>query len=296
MESMALLGFFTRNRLPWIPSLLMAVMCSLAVGLSNSSLKLNSVGFYQLCKLLGIPYLVLIQSILYKTHTSSAIRLSLVAILLGMGLATVADVQLNSMGTIVGLVGVVVTTQFQIWQGKNQHDYHLNAFQINYAQALPTFCACTLIALSVEFSGFHQNMYILSHKWTIAEITWIALSAILAAFANLACYGLIGNTSPITFQVTGHVKTALILISGYFLTRGQAQTSSKNIIGIFICLIGSIMYGAIRYGEETNAPIQGLCSSSKIIKRIQRFWMGNQPDEVSDLKLATNESINVSSN
>ncbi|CAF4146529.1 unnamed protein product, partial [Rotaria sordida] len=33
-----------------------------------------------------------------------------------MTLTTVTDVQLNVVGTIVGLTGVVLTTQFQIWQ------------------------------------------------------------------------------------------------------------------------------------------------------------------------------------
>ncbi|CAM2726868.1 unnamed protein product [Rotaria socialis] len=232
MEIMAALGFFTRIRLPWMPSMLMAVACSLSVGLANLSLHLNSVGFYQLCKLLGIPYLVFIQTILYKTHTSCALKLSLIIILLGMALATITDVQLNAVGTVVGLTGVIINTQFQIWQGKNQHDYKLSALQINYAQSLPTFFACTVLALVVEFSGFHKNMYILAHKWTLLEVKWITLSAVLAACANLTCYGLIGNTSVITFQVIGHIKTALILLSGYFFTRRQVEISSSNVIGI----------------------------------------------------------------
>ena len=97
----------------------MAVTCSLSVGLTNSSLKLNSVGFYQLCKLLGIPYLVVIQAAFYGTTTSCAIKLSLLIILLGMALATITDIQLNTLGIIIGLTGVVFTTQYQIWQGKN---------------------------------------------------------------------------------------------------------------------------------------------------------------------------------
>lgn len=232
MEILAVLRFFTRCRLPWRPSMLMAVTCSLSVGLTNTSLKFNSVGFYQLCKLLGIPYLVFVQVILYKVHTSCAVKGSLFIILLGMGIATVTDVQLNAPGTIVGLLGVIITTQFQLWQGKNQTDYALSALQINYAQSLPTFVACSLLAVLVEFTGFNANQTILSHKWTPVEIKWLALSSILAAIANLTCYGLIGNTSAITFQVTGHLKTALILIGGCLLTRGRVHISTNNIIGI----------------------------------------------------------------
>ncbi len=279
MEFMAVVGLFTRTWLPLMPSMIMAVACTLAVGLANMSLKLNSVGFYQLCKLLGIPYLVIVQVIFYKTHTSCAIKISLLIILIGMALATIADVQLNLVGTIVGLIAVVISTQFQIWQGKNQHDYKLNALQMTYAQSLPTFFVCALLALTVEFSGFHPNTNILSHKWTFTEIQWIALSAILAAFANLTCYGLIGNTSAITFQVTGHFKTALILLGGYFLTRGQAQIKSTNVIGILICFFGSIVYGATRHAEQADVNSSELFATTKLSKLYRRFWIQQKSDE-----------------
>jgi solute carrier family 35 protein E3 len=196
-----------------------------------------------------------------------------------MALVTVADIELNVAGTIAGLTGVVITTQFQIWQGKNQHDYQLNALQINYAQSLPTFFICTLLALSVEFSGFDQNMYILSHKWTFIEIKWIALSATLAAFANLTCYGLIGNTSAITFQVTGHIKTVLILIGGYFLTRGQVKINNTNVTGILICLSGSIVYGVIRHAEQVDLNVRALFPTTGLNKLYRRFWIQQRSTE-----------------
>lgn len=77
MELFALAGAFIRNRLPLLPTVLMATACSLSVALTNSSLKLNSIGFYQLCKLLGIPCMVIIQALFYKVHTSCLIKLSL---------------------------------------------------------------------------------------------------------------------------------------------------------------------------------------------------------------------------
>ncbi|CAF3947632.1 unnamed protein product [Adineta steineri] len=281
MELMAIMGLFTRSRLPWRPSMLMAIACSLSVALTNMSLKLNSVGFYQLCKLLGIPWLVFIQAILYKIHTSYAVKLSLFIILLGMALATLTDVQFNIVGTIVGLIGVMITTQFQIWQGKNQKDYKLNPLQINYAQSLPTFLACAFLALLVEFSGFHQDMCILSHNWSLLEIKWIALSAILAACANLTCYGLIGETSAITFQVTGHAKTALILISGYLLTRERVQISSTNVIGVLTCLGGSIIYGVIRHAEQVYGNVAESFLTTKLGRLVRQRFLQDRPHDDS---------------
>jgi hypothetical protein len=134
----------------------------------------------------------------------------------------------------------------------------------------------------VEFSGFQQNMYILSHTWTLIEIKWIGLSALLAASANLTCYGLIGNTSAITFQVTGHAKTALILIGGYFLTRGRQQISSSNVIGILICLCGSILYGVVRHAEQTDVNIRELFPIAGAIKLFRRCCIQQRSTEESD--------------
>ena len=128
MEIMTLTGIFNRTRLPWVTSATMSIACTLSVGLMNLSLKLNSVGVYQLCKLLGVPWLVFVETTVYGTHTSSAVKLSLIVIVIGMGLATVTDVHFNLSGGVVGLTAVIVTTQFQIWQGRKQHDHKLNAF------------------------------------------------------------------------------------------------------------------------------------------------------------------------
>ena len=75
-------------------------------------------------------------------------------------------------------------------------------------------------------------MFILHHAWTFREIQWILLSAVFAAFANFTCFGLIGSTSAITFQVTGHAKTALVLIGGYLRTRGEVQVPMSNVVGV----------------------------------------------------------------
>ncbi|CAF1449769.1 unnamed protein product [Adineta ricciae] len=122
MEIMAMVGLFDRTRLPWGTSAKMAVFCT-----------------GSLCKLLGIPWLVFVERIVYKKHTSFGSNLSLIVILTGMFYATVADVSLSIVGSSIGIVAVMITTQYQIWQGIVQCEHKLSPLQINYAQALPTF-------------------------------------------------------------------------------------------------------------------------------------------------------------
>ncbi|CAF1615914.1 unnamed protein product [Adineta ricciae] len=265
MEIMAMVGLFDRTRLPWGTSAKMAVFCTGSVGLMNLSLKFNSVGFYQLCKLLGIPWLVFVERIVYKKHTSFGSNLSLIVILTGMFYATVADVSLSIVGSSIGIVAVMITTQYQIWQGIVQCEHKLSPLQINYAQALPTFFVCTIIALMAEFNNFHTKMDVLAHRWTVTEAQWIIFSAILAGFANLCSYGLIGHTSPITFQVVGHLKTILIIVGGHFLPHEQISIRFDNFIGITVCLMGAALYGYIRHAESTDDTISKNVPSPKFI-------------------------------
>ena len=275
MELMALAQLFNRTRLPWTASALMSMTCALSVGLMNSSLKINSLGFYQLCKLLGVPWLVFVQAVIYKTHTSHAIKMSLTIILIGIALATIKYVYMSLIGCIVGLAAVIVTVQFQIWQGQKQHEYQLNALQINHAQALPTFFVCTVLAIIIEFNNVDSNTSIVSHKWPPTEIKWILLSAVLAACVNLCSYGLIGNTSTITFQVVGHAKTILVLIASYFLFEEQAQIRWNNVIGVIITVFGTILYGYLRHNETANNTMC-TCFSQRILRRLFRRSANHQ--------------------
>jgi solute carrier family 35 protein E3 len=253
MEIMALAQFFSRSRLSWTSSALMSVACALSVGLMNLSLTFNNLGFYQLCKLLGFPWLVFVQAVVYKIHTTWKIKVSLAIILIGMALATIDYIDMNLQGSIVGLAAVTVTTQFQIWQGQKQHENDMNAMQINHSQALPTFLVCVILALLIEFNSFYRDTSILLHTWTLREVRWIALSAALAAGVNLCSYGLIGNTSTITFQVVGHAKTVLVLIAGYLLSQQQTHIKWINVIGVVITLYGTILYSFLRHSETTGS-------------------------------------------
>jgi solute carrier family 35 protein E3 len=287
MEIMALVHVFSRSGLTWTSSALMSTACALSVGLMNLSLRLNSLGFYQLCKLLGIPWLVVVQAIVYKMHTSCAIKISLAIILVGIALATIKHVHLNILGCIVGLSAVVVAIQFQIWQGRKQREYQLNAMQINHAQALPTFFVCAFLAIVTEFNSVDQNMSVSSHRWTLTEVKWITLSAVLAACVNLCSYGLIGNTSVITFQVVGHAKTVLILIASYFLYQEQTQLRWNNILGIAITLCGVIAYGFLRHNETAAHNLYQLFSQT-ILERLFRRPEDRQHLVETSLKASTN--------
>lgn len=69
---------------------------------------------------------------------------------------------------------------------------------------------------------------------------FIVLSCLISVSVNFSTFMVIGKTSPVTYQVLGHLKTCLVLAFGYVLLRDPF--SWRNIFGIFIAVVGMVLY------------------------------------------------------
>ncbi|KAG6436800.1 hypothetical protein SASPL_101702 [Salvia splendens] len=85
-----------------------------SIGLLNLSLGFNSVGFYQMTKLAIIPCTVLLETLFFRKLFSRNVQISLVVLLMGVEIATVTDLQLNVLGSVLSLLAIVTTCVAQI--------------------------------------------------------------------------------------------------------------------------------------------------------------------------------------
>nr|DAD25806.1 TPA_asm: hypothetical protein HUJ06_027274 [Nelumbo nucifera] len=90
------------------------ILNGISIGLLNLSLGFNSVGFYQMTKLAIIPCTVLLETLFFRKRFSRSIQFSLTILLVGVGIATVTDLQLNVLGSVLSLLAVVTTCIAQI--------------------------------------------------------------------------------------------------------------------------------------------------------------------------------------
>lgn len=68
----------------------------------------------------------------------------------------------------------------------------------------------------------------------------ILLSCLIAVLVNFSTFLVIGKTSPVTYQVLGHLKTCLVLGFGYTLLHDPF--TARNILGILIAIVGMGLY------------------------------------------------------
>ena len=184
---------------------------------------------------------------------SSKIFGTLCVLLLGVGLSTVSDVSVNAHGFMLGMMAVGTSAQFQLWQGSKQKDFDCTGLQIQDSVSIFQAGLTFLVAIPLEWMSEDS---IFSHNFVTEEVLLIMLSCILALSVNYHSFSLIGKTSPITYQVVGHLKTCLVIGGGMILfpVITDSQKLLQNLAGVLIAMTGVILYGHIKMKVAEGKP------------------------------------------
>lgn len=212
------------------------------VVLTNLSLVYNSVGFYQLMKVLTTPFIVFIQTVWFGETFSAKVKLSLSVICVGVAIATVTDAEANVLGTFFATSALLVTSMYQIWVGTKQRELECSGYQLLYLQA-PISAVLLIPCIPVL-----DNLSTLTEMPSRATLVAITLSSVLAFLVNLSIFLVIGKTSPVTYNVLGHFKLCVILTLG-FVAFGS-HLDFKNGTGTLITLAGVFWYTHIKQNGQ----------------------------------------------
>ncbi|CAO2820753.1 unnamed protein product [Amaranthus hypochondriacus] len=214
------------------------ILNGISIGLLNLSLGFNSVGFYQMTKLAIIPCTVFLETVFLKKKFSRSIQSSLAVLLIGVGIATVTDLQLNALGSFLSFLAVITTCVAQIMTNTIQKKFKVSSTQLLY-QSSP-IQAATLLISGPFLDKLLTNQNVFAFKYTSQVVIFIVLSCLISVSVNFSTFLVIGKTSPVTYQVLGHLKTCLVLAFGYMLLHDPF--SWRNILGILVALAGMILY------------------------------------------------------
>eukprot|EP00268_Persea_americana_P047908 TRINITY_DN5020_c0_g1_i6.p1 TRINITY_DN5020_c0_g1~~TRINITY_DN5020_c0_g1_i6.p1 ORF type:complete len:184 (-),score=14.64 TRINITY_DN5020_c0_g1_i6:314-865(-) len=116
-------------------------------------------------------------------------------------------------------------------------------FKVSSTQLLYQSCpyqAMTLFVTGPFLDWLLTNQNVFAFKYTPQVLVFIVLSCLISISVNFSTFLVIGKTSPVTYQVLGHLKTCLVLGFGYVLLHDPF--SLRNIFGILIALVGMIIY------------------------------------------------------
>ncbi|KAI7992266.1 UDP-xylose transporter 1 [Camellia lanceoleosa] len=237
-------NFFESKAVDMNTVMLFGILNGVSIGFLNLSLGFNSIGFYQMTKLAIIPFTVLLETIFLKKQFSQKIKFSLFLLLVGVGIASITDLQLNFVGAILSLLAIITTCVGQILTNTIQKRLNVSSTQLLYQSA--PFQAAILFVSGPWVDQCLTKQNVFAHKYSP-----IVLHILV-----------IGKTSPVTYQVLGHLKTCLVLAFGYTLLHDPF--TSRNIIGILIAILGMALYSYFCSHEKKKKQLVDLSPPSQI--------------------------------
>ncbi|XP_066601090.1 solute carrier family 35 member E3-like [Prorops nasuta] len=228
------------------------------VVLTNLSLAYNTIGTYQVAKMLTTPCVIIMQMLFYKKHFTLTLKLTLIPIIIGVIINFYYDLQFNIVGTIYAILAVIVTSSYQVLVNRKQKQFQMDPMQLLFYQA--PLSAVMLIIVIPYFEPLGNTF---AHSWSISDILMVTLSSLVAFFVNLTSYWIIGQTSPLTYNMVGHSKFCLLLLGASILF--HETLAINQVIGITLTLIGIILYAHVKI--KSNPVIPEFITEEKLCKK-----------------------------
>jgi solute carrier family 35 protein E3 len=245
MAVMAMLGVFKVKRLTYTSVLSLAVCYVVFIVSNNLSIKNNTVGFYQISKIMVTPTVVGIEIILYRKRISTSRVISVLVLLLGIMICTVYDKQVSSnpLGIAMASVAVFSSAIYQVWTGKKQVELDVSANQLVHQVVPASSVLLAFLTVLLEPLGFcsaSRRDSVVGYPYSPYSLLIICLSCFLGFGVTLSAYLFIGATSPLTYNVIGHTRTILIVASG--IAMFDEQLTIETTAGLFLAVAGIVAY------------------------------------------------------
>jgi solute carrier family 35 protein E3 len=244
MAALGAMEVFPVKRIPVMRTAPIAAAYVASIVLNNMSLQLNTVGFYQISKILITPAVIAIDYVLYRRTITFLVGMSTVVLMAGVALATLADkeVSTNPVGTAVALLCVVVTGLYQVWAGAKQKELDVTAMQLLHQVSPVAVVLLALLIPLLEPVGFTDPgpETVLGYTFTTKATLCIAVSCVLGLLVTLSTFLFIGATSSLTYNVVGHLKTVGIISAGLMFF-GDTMPLPK-LAGLLLAMGGIVWY------------------------------------------------------
>jgi solute carrier family 35 protein E3 len=214
----------------------MLPVCAFFAGyvvLGNLSLTYNSIGFYQLSKVMTTPCVVLINFVLFRKTVTRYMLAAIFATCIGVSFTINEAAKTQLFGVIIATLAFCSTALYQIWIGKKIEDFGVSAPQLLLNQAPIS------VLLLIPFVPFFDKIPDLSIVPTNIMFS-VCASGVMASLYNLSQFLIIGRTSALTFNIVSHLKTIMILSIGWY-SEGKIL-SSREWFGVALALGGGWVY------------------------------------------------------
>lgn len=126
---------FDAKRIQLLPMLPICLFFAGSIVLSNLSLAWNSVGFFQLTKILTTPCVVLLQYLMFRITTNNMRLIAVAACCIGVAMTNTKEALTNPIGAAIAISAFSITALYQIYIGRQMKVLNVSAPQLLMNQA-----------------------------------------------------------------------------------------------------------------------------------------------------------------
>lgn len=268
---------------PLAPVVAFAMLSSGAIILSNASLFLNSVAFYQIMKLATLPFIAFLE-IATRTRSYSLRHGACFAVIMfGVGITIRGSMRTSVPGALTAVLSVMMTGCHQFFCGKLQSHFNVTPATL-LSQVAPLKAVIILLCAPMLDRVWFGSVLDLSS--VSGDALWLAAATcLLAVIVNVAQYSVINYYGAGLFQAMSQLKTAII-IYGWSLAF-EGTVSPVQGVGTLISILGA--YLLIREkqkaaGTVVTRRVKGLDGSpSKSSSSVSSPSISSSPSSSSSL-------------
>ena len=246
LELLHCFGAYEKRTSPLTPRMvILAMVVGFAPAINNASLKFNSLGFYQVVKLLVTPMIVGMEYACYGHTLSPPRALALLLVCIGVAVAVVNDVSFNAEGALCALCWLPVAAAYKVlWSRVSKEEgWHTLALM---RRVLPlATCFMALLVPFIDPPG------LLSFPFDGRVCAVLALSGAAAFFVNWSGFLVLGACSALTHTVLGQLKSVVVILGGWLLF-SQAYPP-KAVGGAAVALCAMVWYTHANIAEQQQA-------------------------------------------
>ncbi|KAL6768234.1 CGL7 [Auxenochlorella protothecoides x Auxenochlorella symbiontica] len=235
------LGLVKRTSIPKRDVLLFALVADISILALNLSLMINTVSFYQIAKLLIIPFVCFVEWFYMGRTFTREVATTILVVIIGVAIVTVEDLRLkiSVTGACIAGVSVVSSGLQQIFVRSLQQKHGLSSHELlsNTAPAQ----AWTLLVVGPFVDKVVSGGWVFHYTLTHGALVWLIGSCILAVLVNITQFMCLGRFSAVSFQVLGHSKTVMVLLGGWLFLGDEL--SPRKLLGMTLAVAGMVWYG-----------------------------------------------------
>ena len=212
---------------------------ALAPVMANYSLLFNSVGVYQLSKVLVTPSIIIFDRWHGAAPLSAERLMCLIIVSLGVTIVTVGDVSVNWPGLLVATCNIAIAGYYKVEWSHTCRTKKLTSLELMTAVMPKATAMLAVLAIVIEgqrLGSFDWKNAIEDH----AIIRLLVLCGVTAFFTSWSGYVVISNLSALTHQLLGQAKTCIILLAGYIFF--SSPLSATQGYGALLAMSAMVAY------------------------------------------------------